>query len=174
MLRCTTGGSSWRPFGPQLSRKDVRRAMPPVWKIPFIVVGVPVATWLGIGTYWAELRSSGEAPAYYVGSMVGLRGFLVMPVQLLAMSLLALVARKILVASSWTVLVIACAIAGAFAYVGDATGMHYFRSGEPDMAHTAWDTLPHFVGPAVIILVTLASPWAPNKSMQTDDASRHS
>jgi hypothetical protein len=96
-------------------------------KTPFIVVGVPVATWLGISAYWSLVRSTGEAPTYYVASMAGLRALLVGPVQLVTMIVLALALRAVLAKTSWVVLAAACVAATGLAVTGDAIGMHYSR-----------------------------------------------
>lgn len=66
--------------------------MQEIFKLGVSAFGVPAATWLGIDAYWLSLRASGEAPAYHVAAMVGLRGLLAGPMQLLAMVMLALAA----------------------------------------------------------------------------------
>ena len=139
-------------------------------KASFIAVGVPAATWLGVAGYWSYLRFVGEAPSYYVGSMVGLRGLLVGPIQFVTMVVLTLVLRTAIVRASWIVLAAACVAAGGLAITGDAIGMHYFREGEQESAHGVWDTAPHLAGPFAGLLVLCALPWAPNKAMQPTGA----
>src|SRR5436190_13645573 len=90
-----------------LSARDVERAMKVNAKVPFVVFGVPLATWFGIRAYWEWLRWSGEAPTYYVASMAGLRACSVMPLQLLVMCALVLVSWRVLIKSSWIVIAIA-------------------------------------------------------------------
>ena len=135
-------------------------------KTPFIAFGVPAATWLGIAAFWSFLRWTGEAPTYYVGSMVGLRGLLAGPVQFMTMVVLALVFRVALTRTPWTFLVAACAVAGALAIAGDAIGMHFFRLEVHQTAERVWDLVPHLVGPTVLLLILCAQPWAPNKTQQ--------
>ena len=133
-------------------------------KTAFIAVGVPIATWFGIAGFWSYLRWTGEAPTYYVGSMVGLRGLLVGPIQLVTMVVLGLALRAALARTSWIVLGAAGVVAGVFAITGDAIGMHFFRGGAQETAHHIWDWAPHLVGPAVVLLIICALPWAPRRS----------
>lgn len=122
-------------------------------KTAFIAVGVPIATWCGIAGFWSYLRWTGEAPTYYVGSMVGLRGLLAGPIQLVTMVVLGLTLRATLARTSWIVLGAAGVVAGVFAITGDAIGMHFFRGGAQETAHDIWDWAPHLVGPAVVLLI---------------------
>jgi hypothetical protein len=140
-------------------------------KTPFIAVAVPVATWLGIAGFWSYLQWTGEAPTHYVGSMVGLRGLLVGPVQLVTTVVLALVLRAVLARTSWIVLAAACVASGALAITGDAIGMHFFRHGGQPTADRVWDLAPHFVGPTVMLLIVCARPWAPHEPQQPTSAS---
>lgn len=142
-------------------------------KTSFIALGVPVATWLGIAGFWSCLRWVGEAPTYYVGSMVGLRGLLVGPVQLVTMAVLALVLRAVLSKTSWVVLAAACMTAGGLAITGDAVGMHFFRDGAQQTADRVWDWAPHFVGPTVMLLMICALPGAHTKPAEGQTANRH-
>ena len=139
-------------------------------KTAFIAGGVPIATWFGIAGFWSYLRWTGEAPTYYVGSMVGLRGLLAGPIQLVTMVVLALVLRAAIARTSWIVLALACVAAAGLAVTGDAIGMHYFRVGSQQTADSVWDFAPHLVGPTVVLLILGALPWAPNTPQQPTSA----
>lgn len=130
-------------------------------KTTFIAFGVPIATWFGIAVFWSCLRWTGEAPAYYVSSMVALRGLLVGPIQLVTMVVLTLVFRAAIARTSWIVLVAAAAVAAGLGMIGDALGMHYFRDQAQQSADAVWDLAPHLVGPTVL-LILCALPRAPN------------
>ena len=144
--------------------------MSSVLKTAFIGVGVPIATWFGIDVFWSYLRWTGEAPTYYVASMVGLRGMLVGPVQLVTMGVLAFVLRAAIARTSWIVLVPACVVAAGLGFTGDAIGMHYSRECAQQTAEDVWDLAPHVVGPTVVLLILCALPWAPNTAQQPADA----
>ena len=142
--------------------------MHPELKIPFVALGIPGATWLGIGAYWSFLRWTGEAPAYYVGSMFGLRGLVAAPLQVVTMVALAAVSRALLRRSSWVLLLAACACTALLAVAGDAFGMHLLRCESVATAHRVWDLLPHVVGPAVLVLVLCVTPRSRSASMTSD------
>ena len=131
-------------------------------KILLVAAGVPFSTWFGIGAYWEWLRWSGEAPTYYVASMARLRACDFAPLQFVVMCVLAVVTRAAIRETSWIVLAIACAVAAVLGAVGDAIGMQYELGKSAAAAHRVWDLSPHLVGPAVVLLLVLASLWAPH------------
>jgi hypothetical protein len=139
-------------------------------KVLLVAAGVPLATWLGIGAYWEWLRWTHEAPTYHVASMARLRACLFAPLQLIVMGVLAFVTRAAIRETSWRVLMIACAVAAVLGAAGDAIGLHYELDQAPTAAHRVWDLSPHLVGPAVLLLLVLASLWVPHRTTQPSSA----
>jgi hypothetical protein len=150
-------------IAPVPSRSDGARASASertseLTKTAAFVFAVPFATWAGIAIFWFQLRWAGEAPAYYLASMVFLRALLAGPIQLVTMTVLALLARRAIGRTSWTALAAACALAGVLAFAGDAWGMRCLH-GDARAANLVWNWTPHLVGPAVVVLLHCGLPW---------------
>lgn len=127
-------------------------------KVLAMAIGLPLATWFGIDAYWSFLRWCGEVPLYYVAAMVGLRGLLTAPLQVLVVGMLAVMARRELARLPWWSLGVAAVLAALLAIAGDAIGMRYSHRADPATAGAFWQFAPHLIGPLVLIAAACLAP----------------
>lgn len=129
-------------------------------KALLVIAGLPLATWTGIGAYWAFLRWNGEAATYHFAAMVGLRGFIDLPIQLLSVAFSFLLVHRALLRISASVLALACVLTGMLAIAGEAIGMHA-RERDAAFADRVHALSPHVIGPIVLLAVAFVSRWLP-------------
>ncbi|MCA8943783.1 MAG: hypothetical protein KDB80_14565 [Planctomycetes bacterium] len=122
-------------------------------KLTFVTFGLPLASWFGIAVFWSCLREVDEVPAYFMGSMVGLRAWSEGRLQVLVMAVSSSLLFSSVVRTSWPTLGAACIVTAMLSMAGDAIGLRLLEHDLDQTADFIWGWTPHVAGPVAALLV---------------------
>ncbi|MCB9884189.1 MAG: hypothetical protein H6838_01790 [Planctomycetes bacterium] len=124
-------------------------------KALLVGIALPLSMWVGTVAYWSLLRQSGEAPAYYVATMVFFRFAVLAPLQVLSVSGLAIAHRRDLSGIRLGRIVLACCACALVAPAADALGLWaMYGRGQPGFF---WYCVPLALGPVALIILKLSA-----------------